>query len=243
MAESSGRADPAADERLPERRALVREIEREVRETAHLTGIASLSEPVRRALLRVPRHRFVPEHLQHLAYANRALPLACGQTVSQPYIVALMTELARVGPGSRVLEIGTGSGYQAAVLTEICGSLRSMERLPELAEAARRRLRELGYRDVEIRVGDGHHGWPEAAPFDAIVVTAAAARIPPALEAQLAPGGRLVLPVGPPGGVQDLRLIERDPATGIRRVRTVLPVAFVPLMGGDEPEAARRSPG
>lgn len=237
------RPGPPVEERLDERRALLLEVDREVRETAHLTGIRSLSEPVREALLRVPRHRFVPEHLQHLAYVNRALPLASGQTVSQPYIVALMTELARVEPGSRVLEIGTGSGYQAAVLAELCGRLRSIETLPELAEVARRRLEELGYRDVEIRVGDGHHGWPEAAPFDAIVVTAAARRIPPALEEQLAPGGRLVIPVGPPGGAQDLRLVERDAATGVRRVRTVLPVAFVPLVGGDEPAAGRRAPG
>ena len=242
MAESSQEPIAVPGERLPEREALLREIEEEIRETAHLTGVRSLSEPVRRALLRVPRHRFVPEHLQAVAYENRALPLAFDQTVSQPYVVALMTELARAGPDRRVLEIGTGSGYQAAVLAELCGRLWSIETVPELAEAARRRLEELGYRGVAIRVGDGHHGWPELAPFDAIVVTAAALEIPPALERQLAPGGRLIIPVGPPGGVQDLRLVERDAETGLRRVRTVLPVAFVPLVGGDEPDTGRRHP-
>ncbi len=177
---------------------------------------------------RVPRHRFVPEDLRELAYADNALPIAEGQTISQPYIVALMTQLARPGPTDRALDIGTGSGYQAAVLAELVQSVHSIEIHRALADAARARLKELGYENVTVRHGDGYRGWPEHAPFDAIIVAAAASRIPPALLEQLAVGGRLVLPVG--DATQDLIVIEKRPDGSFTR-QTVAPVIFVPLTG------------
>jgi protein-L-isoaspartate(D-aspartate) O-methyltransferase len=189
------------------------------------------------ALRRVPRHEFVPEQWRAEAYADHPLPIGEEQTISQPYIVALMTELAAVGPGARVLEVGTGSGYQAAVLAELGAEVHTIEIVAPLARRARATLERLGYGRVHVRHGDGYRGWPEAAPFTAIVVTAAPPEVPPELLAQLAPGGRLVIPVGTSD--QELQVHERT-ADGIR-IRRVIPVRFVP-MTGDEPVAPSPTP-
>jgi protein-L-isoaspartate(D-aspartate) O-methyltransferase len=181
---------------------------------------------VLRAMRKVPRHRFVPPSQQRHAYEDRPLPIGHQQTISQPYIVALMTELAAVKPGDRVLEVGTGSGYQAAVLAELGVSVFSVEIVEPLAERADATLQELGY-EVEVRHGDGYAGWPEHAPFDAIVVTAAPPRIPEALKQQLKPGAHLVIPVG--RNYQSLKLVTRTHA-GFRE-QDVLPVRFVPMTG------------
>jgi len=206
------------------------EIDVTMRQTAGHTGIDRLSAPVRAALARVPRHEFVPIALREHAYLNRPLPIGNDQTISQPYIVALMTELAGVGRESKVLEIGTGSGYQAAVLAELAGRVYTIEIIGELGRQAEETLRRLGYRNVEVRIGDGFHGWPEQAPFDAILVTAAPEKVPQPLIDQLKPGGRLVIPVGRQGETQSLQVISRD-ADGQVHVRDVLPVGFVPLTG------------
>jgi len=179
------------------------------------------------AMRRVPRHAFVPSRWDWAAYDDRALPIGEGQTISQPYVVAVMTELARVGSESKVLEVGTGSGYQAAVLAEVAGQVYSIEIVTSLAEQAARVLRELGYDELHLRTGNGWAGWPEAAPFDAIVVTAAPPTVPPALLEQLAVGGRLVIPVGEDES-QELQVHERTPE-GVK-VRDVFPVRFVPLV-------------
>jgi len=182
------------------------------------------------ALERVPRERFVSPAFQDQAYANRALPIASGQTVSQPYVVALMTEAARIGPADRVLEIGTGSGYQAAVLAELAGEVYSIERHAELLAEAQRVLQGLDYANLHTRVGDGMAGWPEAAPFDAILVTAAAEEVPQALAAQLKEGGRLILPLGRHQGAQRLlRLTRRGAAL---EEEELCEVRFVPLLPG-----------
>jgi protein-L-isoaspartate(D-aspartate) O-methyltransferase len=178
----------------------------------------------------VPRHEFVPEGVRQDAYADRPLPIGYGQTISQPFIVALMTDLLRVGPGATVLEVGTGSGYQAAVLSGLVRQVHTIEIVPDLATAAADRLKRLGYGNVSVRQGDGYFGWEEAAPFDAIIVTAAASQIPPPLLQQLRPGGRMVIPVGAPFALQHLVLVERD-AEGRAKTRQLLPVRFVPLVG------------
>src|SRR5687768_7692050 len=179
---------------------------------------------------KVPRHRFVPALEESHAYEDRPLSIAQGQTISQPYIVALMTQLAGVKPGDRVLDIGTGSGYQAAVLAEIGAEVASIEIVPELAEQAAKRLKELKYDNVTVRVGDGYRGWPDRAPFKAIILAAAAPKIPEPLIEQLAPGGKLVVPVGPEGGLQQLLVITKN-ADGTTRRETIAPVAFVPMTG------------
>jgi protein-L-isoaspartate(D-aspartate) O-methyltransferase len=181
------------------------------------------------AMRRVPRHLFVPDSARDDAYADTPIPIGHGQTISQPYIVALMTELARLAPGDRVLEVGTGSGYQAAVLSELVARVHTIEIVPELAARARALLQDLKRSNVTVRTGDGYEGWPEAAPFDAILVTAAPNEVPPALVAQLRPGGRLVIPVGPVSDVQQLRLVEKD-ASGKVRSRDIALVRFVPLI-------------
>jgi protein-L-isoaspartate(D-aspartate) O-methyltransferase len=181
-----------------------------------------------KAMMRVPRQSFVPESRRDQAYDDTPLPIPHGQTISQPYIVALMTQLARLGPDSRVLDIGTGSGYQAAVLAEIVDHVWSIEILCDMADEARSRLTSLNYDNVEIRCGDGYRGWPENAPFDAIIVAAAPDHVPQPLIEQLAPGGRLIVPVG--NFYQDLLVIEKATDGSIRR-RTVAPVAFVPMTG------------
>lgn len=184
------------------------------------------------AMRQVPRHRFVDPSDTDVAYGDHPLPIGGGQTISQPYIVARMTELVRPEPGDRALEVGTGSGYQAAVLSKLVGHVYTVEIVPELARQAARVLDGLGYDKVTVRHGDGWAGWPEEAPFDVIVVTATPDRVPPALLEQLAPGGRMVLPVGPVHAVQELRLVEKD-ASGGTRERTVAPVRFVPMTGGE----------
>ena len=182
------------------------------------------------AMRSVPRHEFVPPDLVAAAYENRPLPIAFGQTISQPYIVAYQTEVVRPREGMKILEVGTGSGYQAAVLAAAGARVYSMEIFSELASSARARLERLGYR-VTVRHGDGNFGWPEEAPFDAIVVTAAASYVPPALIEQLRPGGKMVIPVGSMYGVQNLIAVEKD-AAGTVRTRFLLPVAFVPMLSG-----------
>lgn len=181
------------------------------------------------ALRTVPRHLFVPEDERDQAYEDRPLSIGHAQTISQPYVVAAMSEALQVGAGDRVLEIGTGSGYQAAVLAEIASEVYTVEIVPTLAEEATRRLRALCYRNVHVRVSDGALGWPEAAPFDGIVVTCGAPEVPPELLKQLAPGRRLVIPVGPPGDVMDLLVLEKD-AEGSFRRRILMPVRFVPFV-------------
>jgi len=187
-----------------------------------------VSDPrVLAAMRKVPRHRFVPERLRPEAYEDHPLPIGEGQTISQPYIVALMSELLQLGGGERVLEVGTGSGYQAAVLGELAKEVYSVEILAPLARRAAATLRELGYAGVNVRAGDGYLGWPEAAPFDAIVVTAAPDHIPQPLVDQLKTGGRLVIPVGE--GSQELLLCVKTPEGLLRR--SIIPVRFVPLTG------------
>jgi protein-L-isoaspartate(D-aspartate) O-methyltransferase len=180
------------------------------------------------AMRKVPRHEFLPDAVRPHAYDDAPVPIGYGQTASQPYMVAVMTELAELGPHTRVLEIGTGSGYQAAILAEVAGEVYSIEILEPLAASARRTLERLGYGRVHVRQGDGYRGWPEAAPFDAIVVTAAPPEVPKALLEQLAPGGRLVVPVG--RDEQELE-VHRRTADGVR-VRRFFPVTFVPMVPG-----------
>ena len=199
--------------------------------TGSYSGSSALSQRVIAAMGKVERHRFVPAGLVALAYLNRPLPIGYGQTISQPFIVALMTELMKVKTGDRVLEIGTGSGYQAAVLAEMAGSVYSIEIIAPLGKEAGERLQSLGYRNVKTRVSDGYYGWPEAAPFDAIMVTAAASHVPPPLIKQLKPGGRMVIPLGTQFMTQFLMLVEKQ-RDGSVTTRQILPVRFVPLTGG-----------
>jgi protein-L-isoaspartate(D-aspartate) O-methyltransferase len=213
------------------RRRMVAEIRADVEATSRRIGKRELDPRVLEAMGRVPRHEFVPEALRGRAYENRPLPIGYGQTISQPYIVALMTDLARVSPGHKVFELGAGSGYQAAVLADLGARVYTVEIVPPLGEQARERLERLGYRDVAVRVGDGYYGWEEHAPFDAIVVTAAASHIPPPLVRQLKAGGRMVIPVGSPFQTQQLTLLEKSEA-GAVTTRQLLPVLFVPVTGG-----------
>jgi protein-L-isoaspartate(D-aspartate) O-methyltransferase len=178
----------------------------------------------------VPRHEFVPKDYRKYAYDDGPLPIGYGQTISQPYIVALMTELANLSKGKKALEIGTGSGYQAAVLAQIIDSVYTVEIVKELGESARDRLVKLGYGKVKVKIGDGYFGWEEHAPFDAIIVTAAAEHIPPPLIKQLKEGGRMVIPVGHPYFTQDLLVVEKK--DGKVTSRDIIPVRFVPLTGG-----------
>lgn len=211
-----------------ERAAMLRDIEEEIALTRRAIGRDGFAPRVMAAMTKVPRERFVPEAHRYLAFANGPLPIGHGQTISQPYIVALMTDLLAPRPDAVVLEVGAGSGYQAAVLAEIVRQVYTIEIVGALAESARERLAALGYANVAVRHADGYAGWPEHAPFDGIVVTAAAPTVPPPLVEQLKPGGRLVVPVGLAGDIQQLRLIEKRPDGGIDS-RDVLPVAFVPL--------------
>ena len=227
---SAARPVPA-DDYADRRRGMLDAIARLTSQTAESTGVDAIDPAVMAAIERVPRHEFVPDDLRSSAYANRPLPIGHGQTISQPYIVALMTHLLGVEAGQRALEIGTGSGYQAAVLAELAADVHTIEIIEPLAEQATRRLARLGYDGARTRLGDGYYGWPEAAPFDAIIVTAAAAHVPPPLVEQLAPGGVLVIPVGEPFSVQ-LLLLVRKHENGEVSVRQILPVRFVPLTGG-----------
>ena len=218
----------AQDPYAAPRKAMLDTIAALTRETRFETGRATLSERVMAALDKVPRHRFVPSGEERYAYDNRPLPIGHGQTISQPFIVALMTDLLDLKAGDKVLEIGTGCGYQAAVLAELAREVYTIEIVVPLAKEAAARLAALGYHNVSARSGDGYRGWPEQAPFDAIMVTAGAREVPPALVQQLKPGGRLVIPVGPQWSGQELLVIEKD-ASGRTATRKVLAVRFVPL--------------
>jgi len=232
--EASGQ-DRSLNAHAADRQALLDDIARITRETRSETGRGALSERVMEALRRVPRHRLVPQAEQGSAYRNAPLAIGLGQTISQPFIVALMTDLLDVKAGDRVLEVGTGSGYQAAVLAELGAKVYTIEILEPLAREAAARLAELGYKSIVTRVGDGYRGWPEHAPFDSIIVTAAAREVPAPLVEQLKPGGKLVIPVGESGGAQTLWLIEKQ-ADGKTARRQILAVRFVPLTGeGQKP--------
>jgi protein-L-isoaspartate(D-aspartate) O-methyltransferase len=230
IAATSGAQDFGAERAalVAERAALVAEIERDIAATRP-AGKSELDQRVVQALAHVPRHRFVPASLQDLAYQDTPLPIGNDQTISQPYIVALMTELAEIDNADVVLEIGTGSGYQAAVLAEIAREVYTIEIIEPLGRGAMRVLEVLGYDNVTVRIGDGYAGWPEKAPFDAILVTAAPEVVPPALIEQLKPGGRLVVPVGADYATQILSVIEKTP-TGELTTTDVLPVRFVPFL-------------
>ena len=221
---SSTRDQPAAEptgDRTDER----------VRMVAHQIAARGVTDPlVLAAMRRVPRHLFMPAGRRDEAYEDRPVPIGWDQTISQPYVVASMTEEACVGPGARVLEIGTGSGYQAAVLAAITDHVFSIEIKEPLAQRARASLDAAGFESVTTKHGDGYHGWAEHGPFDAILVTAAAPHVPPPLVRQLAPGGRMVIPVGPALAVQDLMLVTKD-AEGTIRTKSLYPVRFVPLTG------------
>ncbi len=222
MAALGAQACPPRDETPEQARA------RMVREQIEGRGVRD--SRVLDAMRRVPRHLFVKPSLADRAYEDTPLPTMVGQTISQPYIVAFMTELLRPGKEHVALEVGTGSGYQAAVLSLLVAKVHSIEIVPELARSAAERLKKLGYLNVEVRDGDGYAGWPEAAPFDLILVTAAPEEIPQPLIDQLKPGGRMVIPTGLRDS-QELRLVEKD-AQGRVKVRSVIPVSFVPLVRG-----------
>lgn len=215
----------------PQRQAMLDAVRESVLDSASYTGIATLSDEVMDAMGAVPREEFVPSGYRHQAYRNTPLPIAAGQTISQPLIVALMTEMLDPQPGDIVLEVGTGSGYQAAILSRLVKHVYSVEIVEKLAASASDVLRRLGYDNVTVRAGDGYAGWPEHAPFDGIIVTAAAAHIPPPLLKQLKPGGRLVIPVGDTWDSQDLMIVEVDSSGKVSK-QSVLPVRFVPLTGG-----------
>jgi protein-L-isoaspartate(D-aspartate) O-methyltransferase len=213
-----------------ERAKMVRTIESHAREAGLALRGDQIDPKVLEVLRAVPRHEFVPEGIRETSYADHPLPIGYGQTISQPFIVALMTDVLDAGPNGVVLEVGTGSGYQAAVLAQLVRQVYTVELIPALAGSAADRLSRLGYANVSVRQGDGYNGLQEAAPFDGIIVTAAAGHIPPPLLQQLKPGGRMVIPVGPPFGLQHLTVVERDPE-GRVRTRQLFPVRFVPLIG------------
>ena len=210
--------------------------DRMVREQIQARGIRNTD--VLRVMRSTPRHVFVPKPLQRYAYNDTPLPIGYGATISQPFIVALMTDLLQPAKATRVLEIGTGSGYQAAVLAQMARQVYTIEIVPELARSAGALLKELGYSNVTVREGDGYRGWPEKAPFDRVMLTAAPPEVPQTLLDQLAPGGRLVAPVGSSAWGQDLVVIEKTPKGAIRR-RTVDTVRFVPMVHGPEAKRAR----
>jgi protein-L-isoaspartate(D-aspartate) O-methyltransferase len=226
----AGAQTASAEDFASGHRRMMEEITALVRETRTETGKPALDERVMAVMQKVPRHEFVPASQLANAYQNRPLPIGHGQTISQPYIVALMTDLARVEAGHTVLEVGTGSGYQAAVMAHLARAVYTIEIVEPLGLQARQRLQKLGYDNVQVRLGDGYHGWEEHAPYDAILVTAAASHIPPPLIRQLKAGGRMVIPVGAAFMVQQLMLVEKN-RDGTVSTRQILPVAFVPLTG------------
>jgi len=211
------------------REDMLHDIETEARYTRELTGREAFAARVMQAMGEVPREKFVPSSMQGAAFENGPLPIGHGQTISQPYIVALMTDLLEPAADDRILEIGTGCGYQTAILSRLCATVYTVEVVRELGAAAADRLLSLGYRNIEFLIGNGYAGWPDHAPYDGIIVTAAASHVPPALVEQLRPGGRLVIPVGEPYGYQNLMLVEKDARDEIH-TRTILGVAFVPLV-------------
>jgi protein-L-isoaspartate(D-aspartate) O-methyltransferase len=212
------------------RRQMVAEIREDVIATRTYIGKGTLRREVLAAMSRVPRHAFVPAAMASRAYENRPLPIGHGQTISQPYIVALMTDLLEPEPGDLILEVGTGSGYQAAVLAELAGEIRTIEIIPELSRNAEAVFQRLGYTRIQSRQGDGYFGWPDGGRYDGIIVTAAADHVPPPLVRQLKEGGRMVIPVGERFSVQYLLLITKD-QDGKVVTRPILPVRFVPLTG------------
>ena len=218
----------AQDDRANEREEMIAVIREHAQWAPDAVEGREIDPGVLEAMRTTPRHAFVPSDYRLLAYYDRPLPIGFGQTISQPFIVALMTDLLNVEPGDNVLEIGTGSGYQAAVLSALVGEVFTIEIVPQLGEAAAARLRQLDFSNVRTRIGDGYYGWPEEAPFDAIVVTAAAFQIPPPLIEQLKPGGRMVIPVGGPYATQQLMLVEKN-VDGSVTTRQLLPVRFVPF--------------
>lgn len=209
---------------------MLREIDGDALYASSALDRRSIDRRVMDVMAKVPRHEFVPAYLRSSAYANIPLPIGHGQTISQPFIVALMTDLLETKKDDVVLEVGTGSGYQAAVLSALVKKVYTIEVIKELGESARERLSRLRYRNVEVRIADGYFGWEEHAPFDAIIVTAAAGHVPPPLIKQLKPGGRIVIPIGGTYQVQMLMVVTRD-ASGTLKTRQVLPVRFVPLTG------------
>jgi protein-L-isoaspartate(D-aspartate) O-methyltransferase len=221
---------PGAKQTMTKMNRLMREIEKEVEYTFDWTGRSALSPLVMKAMRETPRGQFVPDSAQEFAYDNGPLSIGYGQTISQPFIVALMTDLLIPRPDSVILEVGTGSGYQAAVLSVLVRQVYSIEIVPELASRSARLLASLDYSNVEVRQGDGYFGWPEHAPYDGIIVTAAAPMIPPRLVQQLKPGANLVIPVGETFSHQELMVIQKK-ASGEIETRNVLSVAFVPLTG------------
>lgn len=218
-------------DRTVERASMVRAVVDEVLWTNRYLGKTALDPRVIEALDTVPREHFVPADWADHAYDNRPLPIGHGQTISQPYIVAVMTDMLNLEPHHRVLEIGTGCGYQAAILARLARRVYTIETVPELARDAAERLKALGIDNVNVRCGDGYIGWPEEAPFDGIIVTAAAPHLPQALVDQLKPGSRMAIPLGPRGGDQELILLRKEPDGTIDR-RSMLPVAFVPMVPG-----------
>lgn len=225
-------AEPAlaAEDFQQQRQQLIQQIGEDVQTSSAVLGKSRLDDKVLQAMNRVPRHEFVPDKHKHQSYRNRPLPIGYGQTISQPAIVAIMTDLLQLEPTDKALEIGTGSGYQAAVLAALVEQVFSIEIVPELAEQAAADLKRTGYSNVSTRQGDGYFGWEEQAPFDAIIVTAAADHIPPPLLKQLKPGGRMIIPVGSRFMVQHLVLVTKN-AEGDIFTEQLLPVRFVPLTG------------
>ncbi|WP_243469226.1 protein-L-isoaspartate(D-aspartate) O-methyltransferase [Paraburkholderia sp. PGU19] len=220
----------AADDFAPLRAKMIKDIAELTTETFAETGRPAIDSRVLAAMDRVPRHQFVPPGEERNAYENRPLPIGYGQTISQPYIVAMMTDLMMIKPTDVVLEVGTGSGYQAAILSTLAREVYTIEIIEPLGKAAQERLRRLAYKKVETTVGDGYYGWEAHAPYDAIIVTAAASHVPPPLVRQLKPGGRIVIPVGAQFLTQYLLLITKA-NDGTVSTRQILPVSFVPLAG------------
>lgn len=209
---------------------MLENIQEDTRVTQTATGIAHISKAVVDAMTKVKRHHFVLQQFGEYSYDNRPLPIGSGQTISQPFIVALMTEVLELESHQKVLEVGTGSGYQAAILGELARQVFTIEIIPELGNKATKKLDELGYQNITVRVGDGYKGWPEEAPFDAIIVTAAATEIPPPLIEQLKKGGRMIIPVGGQHQIQQLKLLKKD-MNGDVSITNILAVRFVPLTG------------
>lgn len=220
----------SAEDYAAARQQLVKIIEADVKSTSSYLGTDELAPEVLGSIGQVPRHEFVPEDEKPYAYENRPLPIGGGQTISQPYIVAIMTDLLNISSNSKVLELGTGSGYQAAILSGLVDKVYTIEIIETLGEKAKKRLKRLGYDNVTVRIGDGYYGWEEHGPFDAIIVTAAGSHIPPPLIKQLKPGGRMVIPVGSRFMTQQLLLVLKDKDEKIT-TRQILPVRFVPLTG------------
>ncbi|NOQ89492.1 MAG: protein-L-isoaspartate(D-aspartate) O-methyltransferase [Gammaproteobacteria bacterium] len=220
-----------ADDYSQQRQKMIADIEADADITAKYLNKRSLDKKILQVMNRVPRHEFVPEYVRDQAYENRPLPIGFGQTISQPYLVALMTDLLQPQPGQRVLEIGTGSGYQAAILSRLVAQVYSIEVVEQLSLSSTKLLKRLAYDNIETRVADGYNGWPEHAPFDSIIVTAAISHIPPPLVQQLKKGGRMLIPVGTRFQTQYLTLVEKNMQGSVTSSQ-LLPVYFVPFTGG-----------